>query len=133
MRSIGFDHVIDYTKEDFTKNGRQYDLILDVKTTRSMFHYARALRPHGKYVTVGGSMGRLLQVLLLKKWISLTKKKYIGLVALKTNKDLSYMNELFEAGKVKTVIDGPYTLEQYAEAFDLFNRAAHKGKVVITI
>lgn len=133
MRSIGFDHVIDYTKEDFTKNGRQYDLILDVKTNRSMFDYARALRPHGKYVTVGGSMGKLLQVLLLRGWVSMTKKKHIALVALKTNKDLPYMNGLFEAGKLKTVIDGPYTLEQYAEAFDLFIRAEHKGKVVITI
>ena len=133
MRSLGFDHVIDYTKEDFTKTGHQYDLILDIKTNRSIFDYARALRPNGKYVTVGGSMSKLLQVLLLKKWISLTKKKYIGLVALKTNKDLPYMNELFEAGKVKAVIDGPYSLEQYAEAFELFNKGEHKGKVVITI
>ncbi len=57
MRSMGFDHVIDYTKEDFTKNGKCYDLILDVKTNRSMFDYARALCPHGVYVTVGGSIG----------------------------------------------------------------------------
>lgn len=133
MRSMGFDHVIDYTKEDFTKNGHQYDLILDVKTNRSMFDYARALRPYGKYVTVGGDMGRLLQLLLVKGWIAMTKKKYVKLVALKTNKDLPYMNELFESGKVKAVIDGPYTLDQYAEAFDLFMKARHRGKIVITI
>ncbi len=60
LRSMGFDHVIDYTKEDFTKNGQCYDLILDVKTNRSMFDYTRALCPNGVYVTVGGSMARLL-------------------------------------------------------------------------
>lgn len=133
MRSMGFDHVIDYTREDFTKNGQQYDLILDVKTNRSMSDYARALRPHGMYVTVGGSMGRLLQALLLGPWISMTHKKHIRIVGLKTNKDLVYMNELFEAGKVEAVIDGPYKLEEFREAFRLFGKAEHKGKVVITM
>jgi len=133
LRSTGFDHVIDYTKEDFTKNSRCYDLILDVKTNRSMFAYTRALCPHGTYVTVGGSMGRLLQAFLLGPWISMISKKQIRIVALKTNKDLMYMNGLFEAGKVKPVIDGPYKLNDFAEAFRLFGNAAHKGKVVITM
>jgi NADPH:quinone reductase-like Zn-dependent oxidoreductase len=75
MRSLGFDHVIDYTKEDFTKNGKQYDLILDAKTTRSMFDYARALSPDGIYVTVGGSIGRLMQSLVLGPWISRGQEK----------------------------------------------------------
>src|SRR5215216_286544 len=66
LRSMGFDHVIDYTKEDFTRNGKHYNLILDVKTNRSVFDYARALSPNGVYVTVGGSMGRLLQALFVK-------------------------------------------------------------------
>ena len=70
LRSIGFDHVIDYTKEDFTKNGQRYDLILDVKTNRSMLDYVRALNPKGTYVTVGGYMSRLLQALFLGPWIS---------------------------------------------------------------
>lgn len=61
------------------------------------------------------------------------RKKHMRLVALKTNKDLMYMNELFEAGKVKPVIDGSYTLEEFAEAFRLFSKSEHKGKVVITI
>jgi NADPH:quinone reductase-like Zn-dependent oxidoreductase len=133
MRSMGFDHVIDYTKEDFTRNGKCYDLILDVKTNRSMFDYARALCRNGVYVTVGGSIGRLFQSILLAPWISMMHKKHIRLVALKTNKDLSYMNELFEAGKVKPVIDGPYRLDQVPEAFRLFNKGEHKGKIVITI
>ena len=131
MRSMGFDHVIDYTKEDFTKNGRQYDLILDAKTNRSMFDYARALSPRGTYVTVGGSISRLLQALLLAPLISLVNKKHIRIVALKTNKDLVYMNELFEAGKVKPVIDGPYKLDKFQEAFRIFDKAEHKGKIVI--
>ncbi|TAL46016.1 MAG: NAD(P)-dependent alcohol dehydrogenase [Chitinophagaceae bacterium] len=133
MRSMGFDHVIDYTKEDFTKNGKCYDLILDVKTNRSMFDYARALCRHGVYVTVGGSIGRLFQVLFLAPWIKMIHKKYIRLVALKPNKDLAYMNELFETGKVKAVIDGPYKLDEFPEAFRLFGRGEHKGKVVITM
>ncbi len=133
LRSLGFDHVIDYKREDFTKNGKRYDLILDAKTNRSIFDYTRALRPHGIYVTVGGSMIRLLQALMLGSWISMISKKKIGIVALKPNKDLAYMKELFEAGKVKPVIDGPYKLDEVPKAFRLFGEGAHKGKVVITV
>ena len=133
LRSMGFDHVIDYTREDFTKNGRCYDLILDVKTNRSMFDYSRALCRKGVYVTVGGAMGRLLQALLLGPWISMISKKHIRIVALKPNKDLAYMNELFEAGKVKAVIDGPYKLDEIHKAFMIFGKGDHKGKVVITM
>jgi NADPH:quinone reductase-like Zn-dependent oxidoreductase len=133
MRSMGFDHVIDYTKEDFTKNGKCYDLILDVKTNRSMFAYARALSRHGVYVTVGGSMARLFQALLLAPWISMIHKKYIRIVALKPNKDLKYMNELFEAGKMLPVIDGPYRLDEVPEACRLFAKGDHRGKIIIRI
>ena len=133
MRSIGFDHVIDYTKEDFTKNGICYDLILDAKTNRSMFSYARALNRNGVYVTVGGSIGRLFQALLLAPWIRMINKKHIRIVALKQNKDLDYMNELFEAGKIKVVIDGPYKLDEIQKAFRIFGKAEHKGKLVITM
>ena len=133
MRSIGFDHVIDYTKEDFTKNGQLYDLILDVKTNRSMFDYARALSRNGVYVTVGGSIARLFQALLLGPFISMIYEKHLRIVSLKTNKDLGYMNELFEAGKVKPVIDGPYKLDEFDKAFRIFGKGEHKGKVVITM
>ena len=133
LRSMGFDHVIDYTKEDFTKNGKYYDLILDVKTNRSMFDYARALCRNGIYVTVGGSIARLFQALFLAPWISLIHKKYIRIVALKPNKDLVYMNELFETGKVKPVIDGPYKLDEVPEVFRIFGKGEHKGKLVITM
>ena len=133
LRSIGFDHVIDYTKEDFTKNGKVYDLILDAKTNRSMFKYSRSLSRHGVYVTVGGDIGRLLQALLLAPLINLIYKKHIRIVALKANKDLMYMNELFEKGKVKVVADRPYRLDQLPEAFRHFARADHKGKIVVTL
>src|ERR1700704_196615 len=85
LRSMGFDHVIDYTREDFTKNGKCYDLILDVKTNRSMFDYTRALCRNGIYVTVGGSMVRLLQALFLRPWISMISKKHFRIVVLKPN------------------------------------------------
>ncbi len=109
------------------------DLILDVKTNRPIFDYTRALRPNGMYVTVGGSITRLLQALILGPLISPISKKTIAIVALKVNKDLGYMNKLFEAGKVKPVIDGPYSLAEAPTAFRLFGEGAHKGKVVISV
>jgi D-arabinose 1-dehydrogenase-like Zn-dependent alcohol dehydrogenase len=87
----------------------------------------------GVYVTVGGDMSRLLQALLLGPWISRFNHKYIRIVALKPNKDLDYMNNLFEAGKVKPVIDGPYKMDEIQKAFELFGRGDHKGKIVIVI
>jgi NADPH:quinone reductase-like Zn-dependent oxidoreductase len=133
MRSMGFDHVIDYTKEDFTRNGLHYDLILDTKTNRSLFAYTRSLSRGGIYTTVGGSISRLLQMFLLSPLISLAGTKKIRVVALKPNRDLAYINELFIAGKLKPVIDGSYRLEDTQEAFRLFGEAKHKGKIVITI
>lgn len=133
LRSMGAEHVIDYTQEDFTKTGQRYDLILDVKTNRSIFDCARALSPNGTYVTVGGSMARLFQALLLLPWIAMTTNKKIRIVSLKTNKDLGYMRELFEAGKVIPVIDGPYKFSEVPEAFRYFGEGRHKGKVVITV
>jgi NADPH:quinone reductase-like Zn-dependent oxidoreductase len=133
MSSLGFDHVINYKQEDFTKNGKCYDLILDVKTNRSIFDYPRALCPDGIYITVGGSMVRLFQALLLGPLISLISKKKVRIVGLKPNKDLAYMNELFEAGKVKPMIDGPYTLNEVPKAFSHFSEGVHKGKVVIMV
>ncbi len=133
LSSLGFDHVIDYKKDDFTRNGKQYDLILDVKTNRPLSHYTRVLRPNGKYVTVGGSISRLLPTLVFGQGISWITKKKILIVALKPNKDLAYINELFEAGKIKPVIDGPYRLEDVPRLFRLFAEGLHKGKVVITM
>jgi len=133
LRSMGAKHVVDYTKEDFTRSGLRYDLILDVKTARSIFDCARALNPGGVYVTVGGSMGRLVQGLLCWPWFAMMSSKRIRILALKPNKGLSYMNELFESGAVVPVIDGSYELSQVPEAFRYFGAGQHKGKVVITV
>lgn len=131
MREIGFDHIIDYKKEDFTKNGQTYDLILDAKTTRSTFDYMRALSPNGKYVTVGGYLNRLFPMLLLKPFISVFSKKRIHILALKPNKDLGYINELFEAGKIRPIVDGPFNLSEAPKAIQYFGEGRHQGKVVI--
>jgi len=133
LRSLGAAAVIDYRHQDFTKTGKRYDLILDTKTNRSVLRYLRALNPGGKYVTVGGSIPRLLQAFLWAPLISLCTKKKISIVALKTNKDLDYMRELFESGQVRPVIEGPYRLEDVPEAFRVFGRGEHKGKMVITV
>lgn len=133
LRSLGFDHVIDYTKEDFTKSGKSYDLILDVKTSRSVFDYARALNPGGIYISIGGSMARILQALLFAPLISRVSKKKIHILAFEPNKDLTYVNELFEAGKIKPVIDNLYSLNEVPQAMRYFGEGKHKGKVVITV
>jgi NADPH:quinone reductase-like Zn-dependent oxidoreductase len=130
MRTLGADHVIDYTKNDFTKNGRQYDLIFDVKTTHSIFDYKRALYPNGTYVTVGGKTSRILQLLLIKR---LSTKHKMHMVGYKANKDLNYLVELFEAGKLKPVIDKCFPLKETAEAFRYFGEGRFKGKIVITL
>ncbi|MGH1366882.1 MAG: NAD(P)-dependent alcohol dehydrogenase [Calditrichia bacterium] len=133
MKELGFDHVIDYKKEDFIKNGQRYDLVLDAKTTRSSFAYPRALKPGGRYVTVGGNLTRLLQLLFLKRWISKFSGKQLHIVGLAANKDLDYINELFDAGKIKCIIDGPYKLEESAKAIQRFGDGKHSGKVVVSI
>jgi NADPH:quinone reductase-like Zn-dependent oxidoreductase len=133
MRNIGFDHVIDYTREDFTRNGKKYDLILDTKSSRSIFAYPRSLTPNGVYATVGGSLFRLLQYFLLKPLVAMASNKRVYIVMLKVNKDLEYMKQLYDAEKMKVVIDGPYRLEDTAKAFEIYARQEHKGKMVITV
>ena len=130
MRTLDADHVIDYTKEDFTKNGQKYDLIFDVKTTRSPFDYKRSLSPNGIYVTVGGKTSRILQLLLFRK---LFREYRMHIVSYKANKDLNYLLELFEAGKLKPVIDKCFPLEKTAEAFRYFGKGCFKGKIVIKL
>ena len=134
MRSIGADHVIDYTQEDFTKNGQRYDLILDVVARRSLSDYKRALSPKGIFVMVGGSMPVIFQTLFLGPLISKTGGKKITALMHKPNpKDLNSMTELFEAGQVVPIIDRRYPLSEVAEAFRYFGEGHAKGKVVITL
>ena len=133
MRSIGADHVIDYTQEDFTKNGQQYDLIHDNAAHHSIFDYKRSLSPNGIYVMLGGSSARIFQVMFLGPLISMTGGKKIGLMIHKPNKDLDFMKELFDTGKVKPVIDRRFPLSKVAEALRYFGEGHARGKVVITM
>ncbi len=133
MQSLGFDHVFDYQQEDFTKNGMRYDLILDTKTNRSPFAYFRSLNPDGRYVSVGGQLPRLFQALCLKPLLSLFSQRQIHVVALKPNKDLAHINELYESNKLKCIIDGPYPLDKAAWAIQYFGDAKHSGKLVISV
>ncbi len=131
MRSIGADHVIDYTKEDFTKNGQTYDFILDFAAHHPFFDYKRALNPRGIYVVVGGSSARVLQVVFLGLLISRSKK--MGLLLHKPNNDLDSLTKLIETGKVKPIIDKIYPLSKAAKAFQYFGEGHAKGKIVITL
>ena len=133
MRSMGFDHVIDYEKEDFTKNAARYDLILDVKTNRSIFKYIHVLKKNGVYVTVGGSMIRLLQAAILNPIIKTFSKKNVRIVALKPNKDLEYIKKLFQEDKLKPVIDGNYEFNDIPSALKRFSEGKQMGKIVITV
>ncbi|NNJ96829.1 MAG: NAD(P)-dependent alcohol dehydrogenase [Gammaproteobacteria bacterium] len=130
MLELGADHVIDYTKEDFTLNERKYDLIFDVKTNRSIFDYQRSLGSKGIYVTVGGKTSRILQALIIGK---LSSKYQVHMVAYKANKDLKYLIELFDTGKLKPVIDRCIPLDYTAEAFRYFGEGYFKGKIVVTL
>jgi NADPH:quinone reductase-like Zn-dependent oxidoreductase len=133
LRSIGADHVIDYTQEDYTRSGQRYDLILDVAAYRSVFDYRRALSPEGVFMMVGGSVGTLVQVLSLGTLISMWGHQRIGLNAWKPNKreDLAFLAELFEAGKVAPVIDKQYPLHEVPEALRYLEKEPHLGKIVI--
>jgi NADPH:quinone reductase-like Zn-dependent oxidoreductase len=134
MRSIGADHVIDYTREDFTRMGKGYDLILDLVADRSVFAYKRALRPRGRYFAVGGSMATLLQILLLGPLIARSSGRKIGVLAVRPNiGDLVYITELCEAGKIVPVVDKRYPLCEVPEALRYLGEGHSRGKVIITI
>jgi len=134
VRSIGADHVIDYTQEDFTKSGRRYDLILAANGDKSLSDYKRALSPGGIYVVSGGSMAQIFQGMLLGPLMSMTgNKKMGGLLAVPKQKDLAFMKELIEAGKVVPVIDRHYPLSEVPEAIRYLEEGHARGKVVITM
>lgn len=134
MRSLGADHVIDYTKEDFTRKGKQYDLILDVIAHRSIFAYKRALKPNGTYLFTGGSVATLFQILFLGPLISRISGRNIRFLIVPQNrKDLLAITELCETGKVTPVIDRRFSLSEVPEAFRYIAEGNGKGKVIITI
>ncbi len=133
-RSIGADHIIDYTNEDFTKNGQQYDLVLAANGYHSLSAYKRALTPKGIYVMAGGSVAQIFQAMLLGSWMSETGgRKMDAVMAKQSQKDLVILKELLEAGKVVPVIDRRYPLSEAAGALRYLGEGHAKGKVVITV
>ena len=136
-RAIGADHVIDYTREDFTASNERYDLIFVANGNRSLFEYKRSLKPKGICVLAGGagsSMGQLLGGMLLAWWISRTGgKKINSFLARIKQEDLAAMKELLESGKVKPVIDRRYSLHDAAEALRYLGQGHARGKVIITM
>ena len=127
VRSIGADQVIDYTQEDFTQNGQLYDLIFDAAAYRSISDYKRSLSPKGMYLLVGGSMTRIIQVVLNKS------KKIDNLVVKSNKKDLVFMKGLLESGQVAPVVDKIYPLNRVAEALRYLEERHVQGKVVIKV
>jgi len=130
VRSIGADHVIDYTQEDVTKGGRQYDLIFDVAAYHKISDYKRILSSNGNFVVAGGPMARMLHLMLL----SMTGAKNMKLMVAKIDqKDLLFIIELINLGKVKPIIDRRYPLNETAEALRYLEEGHARGKVVITV
>lgn len=131
-RSLGADHVIDYKKEDFTRNGQQYDLILAVNGYHPIKDYLRALKPNGSYVVAGGSIRQLIQAESASKHNS--NQQRIRILSLEQNRnDLLLIQELLETGEIKPVIDDCYLLKDTPEAFRCFEKEHPKGKVVIDV
>jgi NADPH:quinone reductase-like Zn-dependent oxidoreductase len=136
-RSIDADHVIDYTKEDFTRNGRQYDLIIDIAASRSISDYKRALAPQGVCVFIGASGGSFLRflrnVLVGRLASKMGSKKFVLCTTKLYPKDMALLRELLAEGKIVPVIDRCYPLREIAEAMRYFGEEHPRGKVIITI
>lgn len=133
LAAMGFDHVVDYRQTDFTAAGERYDLILDARTTRAPGRHLRVLLPGGRYVSVGGDVSRLLQAAALGWILTKATGKRLAILALKPNEGLERIGELFEAGSLRPVIDGPYDLADAPRAVARFGAADHVGKIVLEV
>ena len=132
--SIGADHIIDYTREDFTKSGERYDLILAANARNSIFAYMRALTQNGIYVMAGGGGVQALQALLLGPILSRLGSKKVRLFITKINqKDLVFLKDLLQAGKVEPVIDKRYPLSGATEAIRYLAEGHARGKIIVTV
>ena len=133
MKSHGFDSVMDYKKVDFTATGEKYDLILDNKSNRSVFKYARSLKKNGTYISVGGSMVRLFEIALIGSLISLFTSKKLSVLFLEPNKGLDQIFDMVEKGQIKPVVDGPYEFDKIPKLLQYFGEGKHLGKIVVEI
>ncbi len=133
-RALGADHVIDYTQEDFTQKGQQYDLIFAANGYHSLSAYKRALTPTGIYVMAGGAPKQMFEALLLGPLMSLGGGRKMGNVSASPNhQDLLALKKMLETGQVKPVIDKRYPLEDTPEAMRYLGEGHARGKVVITL
>ena len=134
VKSLGADNVIDYTREDFARGQKKYDLILAANGNRSIWDYKRALKPGGIYVMSGGSMTQMSQAVFLGPLISLFAKQRMGtFVSTPSREDLMFLRELFEAGKVRPVIDKAFPLSRVPDAIRYIEEGHAAGKVVINL
>jgi NADPH:quinone reductase-like Zn-dependent oxidoreductase len=134
IRSLGADHVIDYTRADLTRNGRRYDLILDLAAHRSALAYKRSLVPGGRYLYVGGSAATLLQVLLIGPLLGRAEGKKLRLLAVRLGAQrLAPLVALCQAGKIATAIDRRYRLGEVPEALRYLGEGHAKGKLVAIV
>jgi NADPH:quinone reductase-like Zn-dependent oxidoreductase len=133
-RSLGADHVIDYTREDFTQRGERYDLILAVNGYQPIAAYRRALCPGGRYVMAGGSAAQFFQALFLGPWMSKMGGSQMAVLETKPNaEDLAMVKGLLEAGTVTPVIDRTYLLCQVPDAIRYMEAGHARGKIVVTV
>jgi NADPH:quinone reductase-like Zn-dependent oxidoreductase len=134
VRSLGADNVIDYSQTDITKNGQQYDLILDAAAYRSVFDYSPILKDEGTYILIGGSTARFFQVMLFGFLISRIIHRKVQCLASKPNRsDLVILKELIEAGKITPFIDRTYNLSEVPTAIRQLEQRQVRGKIAISI
>lgn len=133
VRSLGADHVIDYKNEDFTQNGKQYDLIIDAQAHHSIFDCRRALSTGGVYVMHGGVTSSVNQVIFLGPLLSLFGGRKLSILMHRANKGLDAMSELLVSGQVVPVIDKCFPLTDVAEALHYYGKGLTKGKIVISM
>jgi len=136
LTSLGADHVIDYRKEDYTNNGKTYDVIVDVVANRPISNYKRALAPGGTFVMIGGATSTILKMMIMSPMISKEKRpgdRNLTIMGYKPNEGLDDMSKYFQEGKVTPMIDKVFSLEETADAFRYFASGVFKGKVVIKI
>jgi NADPH:quinone reductase-like Zn-dependent oxidoreductase len=133
VRSIGADHVIDYTKDDFETLGQKYDLILATNGDRSIWDYKRALTSHGSYVMTGGSNRQLRDALLFGPLLSIGRQKFSNVLMRPNQSDLLALKELCEAGKLRPVIDRRFQLSEVSSAVRYVEDGHARGKVVVVV
>lgn len=133
MRSLGADHVIDYSKENFSKSDERYDLILGINGNYPLSDYQKVMKPKGIHVMIGGGMSQIFKAMVLGPFLSMGSRKIRMLAAKPNAEDLIFILKLLDEGMITTVIDKRYPLSRAAEAFTYLRRGHARGKVVISV